>query len=282
MLLPIVVGAVSTIIVYIFYKLEKSNTKWNRKAALFQTIGVVLASVFAVYSIQSANEGTNQTINEIKRLFNTSKNLSDQFEKLSFNLSTMPSKLEDFSGKLIKLDSIVDKQQTNISSNLQNFKNSISDFDRSLSVYRNSINDYSSQLSKIVTATDSQLVIWKEQQAIVKKEYSRRPILSIEPEKCTKNDSVFTIEGIILVNNGDIEANLKAILLNVKTKDVISVDNVITKKSSTERDMDIYIIDCKNLSPTSQVAQHDSNEFNQFKIVLKSTKNLKKLMAYQI
>lgn len=276
MLVPIVVIAfLFTIGVYVIYRLEKSNPRWNRKAALIQTIGVVWALAFAVYSIKTANEGTNATINEINRLFSTSKKLSDQFEKLSANLSSMPKQLESFSNKLIKLDSTIDKQQKNISSNLNNFKNTISDFDKSLFTYKNSIDDYSSQLSKIVSATDSQLVIWKEQQAIVKKEYSRRPILNIRPLKFIQNDSTFTIDGIMVVNSGNIEVTMNAIIFSMSTKDLIKVDSKIMSKTKTELSNDYYQMDFKHLTQ-DQISQHDSMDFKDIKITMRINKELKK------
>jgi len=280
MLWPIIIAIIFTIVVFIFYKYEKSNSRWNRKAALLQTIGVVWALVFAVYSIQSANNGTNATINEINRLFSTSKKLSDQFEKLSSNLSSMPKQLESFSNKLIILDSTIGKQQKNISSNLENIRNTIADFNKSIFTYKNSIDDYSSQLSKIVSATESQLVIWKEQQSIVKKEYSRRSVLTLAPTKCLQNDSTFTIEGIKVINDGDIEANLIAIVLIVNTNDVISFDNQITKKTGTVGNDDYFQIDFSNLYP-KQISQHDKINYSDFKITLKVNKELKKTTRTQ-
>lgn len=279
MFLSVIVASLFTVVILILFKLEKDSTRWSRIATLIQTVAVVWALAFAVYSIESANEGTDKTVKEIGRLFNASTELSTQFEKLSSNMSTMPAQLEKFSNKIAELDSTVDKQQHNLSSALNDFKNNISDFNQSLSTYRNSVSDYSSQLSKIVRATDSQLVIWKEQQAIVKKEYSRRPILYLEPARCIQSDSTVTIEGIIVVNTGDIEARLDAIILFVNTKDVVDVDNIVTRRSKTEKGTDFFQINLGNLSPSNLVAQHERAGVQEFRITLRVNKELIKTVG---
>lgn len=246
------------------YKVIKKNPQWSRFATLIQTIVVIWALGFAVISIQSANEGTEKTIKEINKLSATTKGLNNQFNQLSTNLESIPIQLDNFSGKLIKLDSSIDKQQRNISENLQNFTSSISEFDKSLYTYRNSIDDYSKQLAEIVSATDSQLVIWKDQQNFIKKEYSRKPVLTLIPDKCTSNDSFCTIQGILIKNSGNIEAQITTIVFSIESKDVINISGNIIKKMNTSDEYNLYQMNFETMYPKN-IAQNSTNSYEEVK-----------------
>lgn len=214
------------------YKYKKDRFAEQKSIIEFTSIFIsIFFAVLTVYqtseSIKSSQEDSKNLIKKIDNVITSANNAKEILDNVSFKLAPLPSQLSEFSKSISTLNSVVESQQKRFVDNISNLEGSVRSLTSSLKDYRGYINDYSGQLKNIVTQTESQLKIWKDQQELVKKEYDRRPILYLTVNEKSENDSTLNLESVNIVNDGNIKADIYSVVIMIPQKYEIKIDNTI-------------------------------------------------------
>src|SRR3972149_8731128 len=213
-----------TFLIFILYDyLTKDKRKVSTKFYSFvQTIAIILtlalashAILLSIQSLNSSDESNKNTIDALKEITHSTKNVKYVLDTVSAKLALLPSQIDSFSSSIHNLNSSLANQQEKLLNNINILEKSVNEFENSLKKYSLLTTNYSETLNKVTQLTNQQLEIWEKQQEITKKELSRRPILSIEPLRHIVNDSLLIIKGIVVLNLGNIESDIKSILFFV-------------------------------------------------------------------
>lgn len=217
------------------YLYKKKKERFVELKSIIEFVSFFLTAIFAlvtVYqtgqSIKSSQEDSENLIKKIDNVITSANNAKDILDTVSSKLAPLPSQLNKFSKSISTLNSVVESQQKRFVDNISNLEGSVGSLTSNLKDYRNYINDYSSQLKTIVSQTDSQLKIWKDQQELVKKDYERKPFLSLVLSKKCESDSSVTAHELILINSGNIIAQIYGVVVSIPK------DYVLPKKNFEE------------------------------------------------
>ncbi|GEM_PF-5859361 len=214
------------------YKYKKNRFAEQKSIIEFTSIFIsIFFAVLTVYqtseSIKSSQEDSTNLIKKIDTIITSANNAKSILDSVSSKLAPLPSQLSEFSKSVSTLNTVIKSQQKRFVDNISNLEGSVGGLTSSLKDYRGYINDYSGQLKNIVTQTESQLKIWKDQQELVKKEYDRRPILYLTINEKSENDSTVNLESVNIVNDGNIKADIYSVVIMIPQKYEIKIDNSI-------------------------------------------------------
>jgi archaellum component FlaC len=244
---------------YIYYKkTDKSEIyNFNSLSTLLQTTFVFITLYITIYTIQSSNSATN-------KLFDNLNDFNSQFSKMEFSLEDvsqklkiLPEQIEKFSKSLDTLNSITSIQSQNFKKNTSELNNTIGELATSVKNYEENIDNYSSQIKTIVDLTDKQLMIWKEQQRVLLDEFSRKPVLKIETKQIKYSKDTCEIVDIVFINDGNIEANVRAIFVFVPLQAFIDFESLIFKFYKNDLGYKIYKLDPFETSAETIAASSD-------------------------
>lgn len=201
-----------------YYKKEK----FSEQKSIIEFISIFLSIFFAIFtiyqtseSIKSSQEDSSNLIKKIDTVISSANNAKDILDSVSLKLAPLPNQLNDFSNSINTLNSVIESQQNKLVDNINKLESGIGKLTTSIKDYRNYINDYSLQLKQIVAQTDTQLKLWREQQEIVRKDYERKPILSMLLGSTITKDSTYNVTELILKNDGNIVANIYGIIISI-------------------------------------------------------------------
>lgn len=235
---------ISSIVIYIKKK------KWFEKhKGIAEFSAVIVSLIFTLVALNQTQSSIDQSTSDFVSLLNRIDAIVDQVDSasnsigsLKLSMVTLPIEVDSFAYSISNLNQTIQKQEISLSKSIHELNVTSSDLNSSLNLYKNSISDYSEQLNQIVTATDSQLVIWKDQQRIMLKEMSRKPQLKIAPNKIIITDSSFIIKDVAIINNGNINCEIERIKFILLKDELIKI-NVFGSQEfeSTEKSLE-YII----------------------------------------
>jgi len=209
----IVLTILTTIIMYFLQTDKDKKFEIGSLSILLQTLFVFVTLWITIYTIKSSNSDTEELFTNLNSFNSQLLEMNTSFDELSLKLKEMPKQLNEFSDTIDSLNNITIRQNEDFKNNSRKLNYSISELTQSVAGYDKNINNYSQQLSTVVDLTDKQLVIWKEQQRVLLEEFSRKPILRLNPKEFSFNDDSCKINDLILKNDGNIEANTRVIFL---------------------------------------------------------------------
>lgn len=207
-------------------ELTKRNSINSSIIVIANFLGLLLSLglfAFSYYTFYESKKATTSTISNLESISEYTKNVQNSLDSVALGLENLPKKLDTFSLAIDNLNRTVNGQQEEFINKTKNLNESVDLMTKSISNYQEYVINYSTQLEEIVKLTDQQLEIWKDQQKIVRDEYSRRPKFEITAVGCDMNDGKMKIKGISIWNNGNIEAKIESLR--------ISFDNSIYKLS---------------------------------------------------
>lgn len=208
----------ATIILYLKQTDKGERFKIASLSMLLQTIFVFITLWITVYTIRSGNSDTKELFNNLNSFNSQLVSINTSFNVLSENLREMPDQLKKFSNTIDTLNFIIKKQNEDFKSNTEKLNISINNLTQSVAFYEKNISSYNQQLSKIVELTDKQLDIWKEQQRVLLDEFSRKPILGLKPKEFVCSNDSCTINDLLVINDGNIEANTRVLFLLIPSE----------------------------------------------------------------
>lgn len=186
-----------------------------------------------------------RTLNTITQTAHESKTTLLDVNK---SLSKVPLHLDSFALSVHRIQDIISFQQNQFIERNILLQNNVSNLANSISEYGSFINNYSIQLNNIVkesekqldlikniaALTDSQLIIWKDQQKYLKNEYERAPDLTLYFDNFTINDSIAVLKDLIILNNGNIDAKIIRVNFAFKIKDLNKFNLLAFTKNSED------------------------------------------------
>jgi predicted nucleic acid-binding Zn-ribbon protein len=192
----IIIGSVLLILVLIIVYLKTTEPlkryEFNSIATLCQTILIFVTLFISIYVIISNRKDTQDLFIKLQTFYSQFSKMDSSLEDVSIKLKEMPHQIDLFSQSIDSLNHAINKQGYDFKTNTQKLNATINSLSSSVKGYEDNIHNYSSQLESIVKQTDKQLIIWKEQQSIIRDEYLRRPVLTIEPvNTSTIGDTLF-------------------------------------------------------------------------------------------
>lgn len=228
---------------YGLYLYKYKRGKFLEQKSIIEFISIFVSIFFAVLTIyqtteaiKSSQEDSSVLIKKMDNIISSANNAKNVLDSVSFRLGRLPNELDKFSISIRNLDAVVQTQQNKFLENIQSLKENVGGLSSSIGDYKNYIDNYSIQLKKIVAQTDAQLMIWKEQQEIMKKHYSRKPEISLSIFEKSENDSTLEIKKLIIQNTGDIYADILHIVISIPeqyslTKDPLKNWNFINTQN---------------------------------------------------
>ncbi len=256
-----------TILYLVIEFLKKKNKRLlAQKYSFIQTIFVLITLAIAVYSIDSANSGTDKTISELKNLVNSTGDLKNTFDLVNKKISLIPASFQQFSNSIDTLNTLTKNQKDEIGKRINILSRSSDLLNSSLLEYKNALDQYSNKLRSIIAVTDSQLFVLRKEQEIIKKEYNRKPKLWIQPQSYITKDSIITITGILIHNDGNIESDLYSITFELPKYLFVKLESPSSSLLESNNETVIYQINfiSQKLSPNT------STIYNEIKINYKN------------
>jgi len=233
LILVIITGLLLLFLGYGLYLYKYKREKFLEQKSIIEFVSIFVFIFFAVLtiyqtteSIKSSQEDSLVLIKKMDNIISSANNAKNVLDSVSFRLGRLPNELDKFSNSIRNLDAVVQTQQNKFLENIQSLKENVGGLSSSIGEYKNYIDNYSIQLKKIVAQTDSQLVIWKNQQELVKRDYDRRPVLSFVINDKNETDSSITINELILKNDGNIIAQIYGIVLYVNKDYILPKTNL--------------------------------------------------------
>jgi hypothetical protein len=213
----------STIFLYIKQTKPKEVWHFNSLSTLLQTLFVFVTLLVTIYTIQSSSEDTQTLFSNLQEFNKQFSQMESSLADVSVKLKEMPEKIEAFGKSIGALNNTIDKQTRDFQANTLGLNQTIGRLSSSVDGYRENIDNYSQQLTTIVDLTNKQLVIWKEQQRVLLDEFSRKPVLFLRKKAYAYNKDTCEVTGIDIGNDGDIEANIRAIFLFIPSDGFIGL-----------------------------------------------------------
>jgi len=228
--------------IYIYFRTTNKSTRFdfNSISTLLQTVFVFITLWITIYTIRSSNSDTNKLFENLDKFNEQFIKMESSLDSVSNKLRTLPIQINKFSQSLDTLNSITNSQTIEFQKSTQSLNQTIEGLSKSVKDYERNIDNYSQQLNSIVKLTDKQLLIWEEQQRILLDEFSRKPILSIIPKQFERVGDTLEVNDINIVNDGNIEANIRSIYLILPEEGLIYFNSSQLKKYQTLKGKTVY------------------------------------------
>lgn len=137
--------------------------------------------------------------------------MGSSLDSVSDKLRMLPSSITEFEKSINELTFSSNSQAERLKNTTEELNSSVGELTKSIFEYKQFIDDYGEQLSEVISVTDTQLMIWKDQQKILLSEFSRKPILNVKKLNCSIAKDTIRIEGFTIENKGEIEAEIQSI-----------------------------------------------------------------------
>lgn len=220
----IIISIVLTIIIFI-----RKPKKFIARATLLQTLFVFFTLWITIFTIRSSNSDTQNLFLNLKEFSTQFSQMESSLDDVSVKLKEMPRQIENFANSIDSLNNGINQQKKDFQANTKDLNKTIKELSASVSGYEQNINNYSQQLKSVVDLTDKQLSIWKEQQRVLLDEFSRKPILKLETKYTIFSNDTCEIVDLIIVNDGNIEANTRVIFLSIPSNGLIEINSTVFK-----------------------------------------------------
>jgi len=221
----IILTIILTIIIYVRKTEKGERLGFTSLSTLLQTIFVFITLGITIYIIRSGNSSTQQLFDNLNNFNNQFSNINSSMQSVSHKLKEIPELIEIFSESIDSLNIVIKQQKDDFQENTNKLNKTIEELSTTLDGYEKNINDYSLQLKSIVDLTGKQLIIWKDQQRVLLDEFSRKPILRIDPKETKFLNDTCEIIDLVLVNDGNIEAYIRVIYLVLPPEGLVSLDS---------------------------------------------------------
>lgn len=189
----------------------------NKRNLQLSLLAILTALIF---NWQSCNS-TQKTIQTLVGIDGKTGTLNSNLTSVNNKMTELPIAIETYSNSLGGLNSTLKEQQSSILKATTDLNSSFQNLDEGIDQFENNLLRYNNQLDKIIAQTEEQLIIWKEQQQIIKDEYSRRPEIELALDECKVVNGKPTYKKLIIVNNGNIEAKLDNMQIYTSIKAII-------------------------------------------------------------
>jgi len=194
--------------------ITSTTSKNSNRLVLLNLLGFILSCLAIWFSLKTSSQSQKTAQLSINNLQNISEQtglMGNSLDSVSKKLKMLPKSISEFEKSINALTNSNANQAKNLKNTTTDLSESVNELKESVYEYKSFIDNYGKQLNEVVSLTDTQLMIWKDQQKVLLTEFSRKPKLAVKKLNCTtENDSV-SIEGFIIENSGEIEAEIQSI-----------------------------------------------------------------------
>lgn len=220
-----------------YFKTSPKSERWKfgPLSTLFQTVFVFVTLWITIVTIRESNSDTENLFNNLEKFGQQFSKMDSSLEGVSEKLQEMPKQIENFGKSIVALNNGIDQQRRDFAANTKHLNETIRELSNTASEYEDNIKRYNEQLELVVDMTDKQLAIWKEQQRVLLDEFSRKPILRLEAKRTSIDRDTCLITDLVIVNDGNIEANTRMILLIVPSLGFVDLKSEFFKPYQEDR-----------------------------------------------
>ena len=163
--------------------------------------------------MNNSTDEFNSLIGKIEQIIGDVQESKESLKEVERSLSNLPSHIDTFSTSINSLNEVVTKQKKQLSMTLDEFNESIVGFRKSV-----------------------------DEMAV---RFSRKPKIKIGIKKST-NDSLMSINAIVLTNSGDLIAEINTLRFRIPTESLIKFTMEGSRKTDSYEDFTNYQVDYYN------------------------------------
>ena len=204
--------------------IASTSAKNSNKLVGLNLLALLLSGLAIWYSFQTNRTSTNNAQKSIDILtgINTgTSSLNDNLKDVNSQFENIPVTIDNFNKNIGELNSTLAIQQKELLENSTNIKRGVTGLNEGINQFEASIEKYNDKLSTTIQQTEKQLELWRKQQEIINKEFSRKPKLRSHFSNCKKTNNQLEISSFCMHNSGDLSADVQSVIIEISPKDFI-------------------------------------------------------------